>query len=1003
MNKMNNKLVLFLLIICEVNLCNCLSNCTVSVISNSTTFNNKTIFLSDDDLHNDTECDNIAVKDEENLTSNWTWTGTYEGYKKPEGTGRKLQFPVCPDGEAVVAESLQEIQSPFSFFSTLMGSLQPARFPLGMLKDVAERRVPFNLLLLQIFKLEGLVCIWIILWTVAALCISCSVASQICCPRRDLQRRQDHSSLSPSAESNKRTLSCYLYILLVLLIGNIVLMLTTNEIISKSIMDSPNRAKTIIEDLQKYVKNTDMQISFVTTTAAEFTTQAIDEDLEDTKELIGIPFQKNLADAFGLLNIFETLRNIRTESDNISKRVKYIMQECQLAREASKLLQEKLDKLVPLLGAMHDYCSQRDRTLCETLMSDGLVVSYNTNEVSSDVKLKYLAGVSTNFELNKNLQEAEMNYKAVPGRVAEDTAPQTEEIRKLLRRHRIKIYKALRMLGDLSSSMISSIKTTSRKIVPTLEELASGDVWRYLVVLGIAIFTFITWIFLICGAPSGCESPHKTIIPYLILGLSLASFVSLLLLVIAAASFLLAVHGTNFICNPLYDPNYLTLSEILDDEGLLYRDGGYLKKILSTNESLLTMDILRKIERNAGAYSTFKLGNKINLFELIDFDKWSDLNTTINRFRITQRTANIFTFGQESNLKDLVAATRVNLTNYRSKILSPVTVKDLNGLMDQAYAVAKQIVDTRTANRLEKFILKLRDVLNNEYKIMSQFKENILYDVTALEVVLVPLREKTELVLGKLRQFAGAVNVDGNRIAEKVRANWAELNEHPSRIQKLKQNSHQRRRPSTQLNHFAFSKLEFYNSQVIYNYSNHLIDYLDQFRSHVHFEIERKVARTKPLWAIFVSTRNCLCPELIDPLNALSFSCFCCIFSMICMVPIARRLIHHYKISSDSLKSIIASSNASPREQIWDDVQPTISSIPSHHSTPRSVDQIAEESSPWASPRPSFNGQHPSPSRPSVATIAAISRSRPRNNRYDSLRSIERTTWRSPGSPKRWI
>lgn len=54
------------------------------------------------------------------------------------------------------------------------------------------------------------------------------------------------------------------------------------------------------------------------------------------------------------------------------------------------------------------------------------------------------------------------------------------------------------------------------------------------------------------------------------------------------AVMLIGGHGEVFICRPLYDqPDYKSLSELIDDPGVIYPHGGGLfKNLLSRNQTL---------------------------------------------------------------------------------------------------------------------------------------------------------------------------------------------------------------------------------------------------------------------------------------------------------------------------------------------------------------------------------------------------------------------------------
>lgn len=68
----------------------------------------------------------------------------------------------------------------------------------------------------------------------------------------------------------------------------------------------------------------------------------------------------------------------------------------------------------------------------------------------------------------------------------------------------------------------------------------------------------------------------------------LSSVLSIVLWAVALCLLLVGGHGEVFICRPLYDqPDYKSLTELLDDPGVLYqRGGGFFKNLLPRNQTL---------------------------------------------------------------------------------------------------------------------------------------------------------------------------------------------------------------------------------------------------------------------------------------------------------------------------------------------------------------------------------------------------------------------------------
>lgn len=66
----------------------------------------------------------------------------------------------------------------------------------------------------------------------------------------------------------------------------------------------------------------------------------------------------------------------------------------------------------------------------------------------------------------------------------------------------------------------------------------------------------------------------------------------MILWVFGSITFLIGSHGQSVACNPLYQDNFAILSNILDKNGLIYKEG-FFTHFLEANTTLRTAEIFR--------------------------------------------------------------------------------------------------------------------------------------------------------------------------------------------------------------------------------------------------------------------------------------------------------------------------------------------------------------------------------------------------------------------------
>ncbi|XP_015840878.1 prominin-1 isoform X2 [Tribolium castaneum] len=881
-----------------------------------------------------------------------------------------LQFLDVPKGDEMRIHNLrlEEEYLLFEVFSSLMGYLQLSEFPTDLVRDAFQKRIPFHLLAFQLLKLEFATLSWIIFWTVLTLCIPFMSLLYFCCTKRNIHRlAEDASDISLDFRDKcvERVLATLLIFFLTLELFPIVLIFLGNEQISRQMSHSESTTNLIFDDLDTFLRNTHMQMSFVATSSTDVAIEAVRRDLEDLEELLGRRFQQELAVETGIDTALDALDDLITATDEVTSLVSALLEECHLAEVAKKSLQNRLRDISRQLTITRQQCRPKDRPLCYTLQYTGLDVSFSCSNLTTDLKIKQL---EKEKKFAKNVENVRDAFRLVPERVSTETASHVAEIKSLLSKRRSEVYKSAHSLDELSRSLSNSIRAAQRETLRGVGTANRWELWRWLSVLGISTMVALVWGILLCGAP--CGSTTSRSVPLLVSGVIFTSLICLLVWGLGISSFLLGSHGQCLLCHPLYD--HKTLGLVLNRGGIL-KEG--LLKALQPNDSLHIEDVLKNCQRNQPAYTTFHLQNRLNTNSVTNYKAWDDLTRVISNFTISTSSLEVLSPSLQLNLQFLASISALNLTRYRAKISGSLTKRDLNSFADQLNTVARQLTDPTSSKRIDDLAITVRKIIHNETARLNQLRDGILYKITALEILIQPLSQQANRSLAHLRDIQLFLDTQGALIAERI------------------------------------------TKQFLLRLEN----YLEELSNYTTTKVTKEIGRCRPLWEIFHSMRFSICKLIVNPTNGISVSCFLLILLFLGTVPVALNLVEHYRELNEELLTSITHRRTRDGAMIDDE---GLWATPSSESPP---DQ--SEPSTWMAARQSTEPLIPPPPRAPIpstsrarspkrlATIASrisaarvpqipsVSRARsPKRGRHESLRLIEPICWKSGSlSPRSWL
>lgn len=156
-----------------------------------------------------------------------------------------------------------------------------------------------------------------------------------------------------------------------------------------------------------------------------------------------------------------------------------------------------------------------------------------------------------------------------------------------------------------------------------------------------------------------------------------------------------------------------------------------------------SLAFFRNCRYGSTVYTTFKLHNKLDL-NVINYDSWTDLQESIRKLKIGPIVYNVLTNDLYQEIDDMKSITSINFTKYREYYGKSVTSHDLNTFLQQVEYVSNKISDSSSANSLNAIYIKIKNILKNELKLIVKDQENILYELTGLEILFVSFKNHTD-------------------------------------------------------------------------------------------------------------------------------------------------------------------------------------------------------------------------------------------------------------------
>ncbi|KAK7793542.1 hypothetical protein R5R35_000383 [Gryllus longicercus] len=776
-----------------------------------------------------------------------------------------LHFPESPAGEGFRVNDLGLSDGVFMFkyLGSFLSWMQPYDFPVELLRDALWKRVSVPSLIAQSLPVEAgfLACVGV--GVALALAAPLYVLGHACCllcrrappppppPPPPPAGAWDDDYAAPGSGCRRRALLFVLDVLLLLMVAGVVAMFVSNEQVSGAVARSPAVLHTALADASAFLRNTNLQLHFVLTKSLDRAVEAASADLDNVENLLGRPIQRQLEEETGVGVALDALVDVTAGAQAAAALVAALLERAGEARGLALVAQERLADLRLQVDALRRQCPPKDRALCDTVEAAGLGVTLELDALLSDARLAVLRRLAEG-NLSAAAQQARGEFQFIPTHVEQQTRDARSGVRRQLLRQRGLLDDAVWALDALSRDLGARVEEARERSLRVAEAAADLEYWRYVAAVGAAAAVLLLWALLLGALSCGCCGAEDKARPTLFTWAALLCPLYLALWGGALLALLVGGHGEVFVCRPLFDePRFDALTALVDRPGVLFqRRGGFFSNLLYANDSLDVplRDVLRACEQNRPSYPAFRLHQVLDVDAATDHRRWEQLHRQLNRLEVNLTQLQLLTPGLQVQLSGLLNAALVNLTSHRSQLSSPVTGKDLTSFADQLESVANQITDLATASRMETLASRTRRLLASHLEPLKLRKEDLVYQITSLEVQLVPLQRQVNQSLSHLKTIQFFINNQGANI------------------------SHTKSR----------------------EYAGRLVSYVQQYREHVLRATGESVAPCRPIWDLFHAVRQLLCRHIMDPLNGFWFGAVWCLLLLLAAAPLSVKLAESY-------------------------------------------------------------------------------------------------------------
>lgn len=146
-----------------------------------------------------------------------------------------------------------------------------------------------------------------------------------------------------------------------------------------------------------------------------------------------------------------------------------------------------------------------------------------------------------------------------------------------------------------------------------------------------------------------------------------------------------------------------------------------------------------------------------------------ELYEEFNKIQLNIKNVQLLTPDLQKYLQELIHATKINFTEYRRQLSTPIIGKDLNSFTNQLDGVALRITDFMTISRIETLSKRTQKFIDTHVQPLQKHRETIVYILTAMEIQILPIQIQANQSLAHLKTMQFYIQNRGAIISEQVK------------------------------------------------------------------------------------------------------------------------------------------------------------------------------------------------------------------------------------------
>lgn len=353
------------------------------------------------------------------------------------------------------------------------------------------------------------------------------------------------------------------------------------------------------------------------------------------------------------------------------------------------------------------------------------------------------------------------NFRHYPQQLKYDSTKQGEEILRQLTIMRNGLNETMNKLSSVVKNLLDRLGNIWGKVLPVLDNLNEAGYISWLVGLISCTSTLVVTLFLLIPVSCTCCNVESFAGITFIMAACILSIFSIFLGFFSIFEVLIGGHGEVFVCRSLFElPEFTIVGKLFDNPGIIYShppaNGLFAELLAEHNSRQFSNTSLTKAlghcEDNKSSYETFQIENLIDLKNVLNFENYLDIVRSINGIRATESPFISFTEKIQLMFDALIQDSHGNFTSYRAELTQVSPEKEMINFIDQMQRVSLQIQDVSTASRMATLASSARRLQSSILQPLEMLKNEIVFQLTALELHIDPWMERVKLIKKNFNQ-----------------------------------------------------------------------------------------------------------------------------------------------------------------------------------------------------------------------------------------------------------